>query len=207
MSKKIKITSIIVLIICLPVIYLFAQNASPGKETLDRLTGKADEALTFCKKNGYNTDYCILIDMSIHSGKHRMFVWNFANSTIEHQSLCAHGCGKGEQTSTGATPLFSNVDGSKLTSPGKYKIGKRAYSQWGIHVHYKLYGLEKTNSRAYQRIIVLHAHTPVPAKEIYPLHLPMGWSWGCPVTDNATMTYLDEKLKTTEKPVLLWIYH
>jgi len=54
---------------------------------------------------------------------------------------------------------------------------------------------------------VLHSHTPVPAIEIYPVHLPMGWSYGCPVTDNDTMTYLDAKLKSSKKPVLLWIYY
>jgi hypothetical protein len=35
----------------------------------------------------------------------------------------------------------------------------------------------------------------------------MGWSWGCPVTDDDTMTYLDAKLKDAKKPVLLWIYY
>ena len=40
-----------------------------------------------------------------------------------------------------------------------------------------------------------------------PIHLPMGWSFGCPVTDDDTMTYLDAKLKDSKKPVLLWIYY
>ena len=32
---------------------------------------KREEALSFCKKNNLDTKYCILIDMSIHSGKKR----------------------------------------------------------------------------------------------------------------------------------------
>lgn len=188
-------------------IYLYARDSAPAPHTVIRLNDKAKEALAFCKKNGYNTDFCILIDMKVHSGKHRMFVWNFNESTIERQALCAHGCGKDGLQSTGAKPLFSNVDGSYLSSLGKYKIGARAYSKWGINIHYKLHGLEKTNSNAFNRIIVLHSHTPVTETEIYPVHLPMGWSLGCPVTDDATMTYLDAKLKKTKKPVLLWVYY
>ena len=195
-------------LISVSTVYLFSQNSTPTKEeSAERLNEKAEEALSFCKKNGYNTDFCILVDMKIHSGKYRMFVYDFNNKKVERKALCAHGCGKDEKQSTGAQPLFSNEEGSLLTSLGKYKIGGSSYSQYGINVHYKLYGLESTNSNAFKRIIVLHSHTPVPATEIYPLHLPMGWSFGCPVTDNHTMTYLDAKLKNTKKPVLLWIYY
>ncbi|MDR3236310.1 MAG: murein L,D-transpeptidase catalytic domain family protein [Prevotellaceae bacterium] len=171
------------------------------------LYGKADEAFTFCEKKGVNTDFCILIDMKVHSGKYRMFIWDFNTRQVEHKALCAHGCGKDEKQSTGDMPLFSNISGSLLSSLGRYKTGERSYSQYGTHVHYKMHGLDSTNSRAFKRLIVLHAHTPVPAAEIYPVHLPMGWSFGCPVTDNATMTYLDKKLKMSKKPVLIWIYY
>lgn len=188
-------------------VYLFAQNPETTSQTNTRLEEKAAEALDFCKKNGYNTDFCILIDMKVHSGRNRMFVWNFKDNKIDRQALCAHGCGKGENRSTGGKPKFSNTDGSHLSSLGKYKIGVRSSSQWGIKVHYKMHGLEPTNNNAFKRIIVLHSHTPVPQREIYPAHMPMGWSWGCPVTDDATMTYLDGVLKKTKKPVLMWIYY
>lgn len=174
--------------------------------THERLTTKAAEALSFSKENNFNTDFCILVDMSIHSGRNRMFIWDFKKDSIDHQSLCAHGAGKDDQKSTGATPLFSNVNGSLLTSLGKYKVGARAASQYGINIHYKLHGLEPTNNNAFERIIVLHSYTPVPNKEMYPVHMPMGWSAGCPVIDNETMRYLDKKLQSVEKPVLLWIY-
>jgi hypothetical protein len=189
------------------IIFLFAQHSTLTKENITRIEEKAEEALSFCKTNGYNTDFCILIDMKIHSGKYRMFVYDFNNKQIERKALCAHGCGKGNMESTGSKPLFSNEEGSLLTSLGKYKIGIRSYSQWGINVHYKLHGLDSTNSNAFKRIVVLHSFTPVSSIEIYPLHLPMGFSQGCPVTDNETMTYLDTKLKNTEKSILLWIFY
>jgi len=205
--NALKIFIVCLLIFAIPTIYLFARNSEPSEEVSKRLKDKAVEALDFCKKKGYNTDFCILIDMKVHSGRHRMFVWNFKENKIERQALCAHGCGKDDQRSTGDKPLFSNVNGSYLSSLGKYKLGARSYSQWGINVHYKMHGLESTNNNAFKRIIVLHSHTPVTEREIYPLHMPMGWSLGCPVTDNTTMKYLDGKLKTTKKPVLLWIYY
>ena len=89
---------------------------------------------------------------------------------------------------------------------GKYRIGKRAYSLWGINVHYELHGLEETNN-AYKRIVVLHSHSPITQDEIYPSHLPLGWSFGCPVMDDETIKYLDEKLQKSQKPVLLWIFN
>jgi len=168
---------------------------------------KAKEALSFCKANDCSTDFCILIDMKIHSGKHRLFIYDFKKQEVERTALVAHGSGKGDKQSTGDEPLFSNEKGSLLTSLGKYKIGTRAYSQYGINVHYKLHGLEASNSNAFARIVVLHSFTPVPSGEIYPLHLPMGWSFGCPVTDDETMTLLDAKLKAAKKPVLLWIFY
>ena len=204
--KKIFFISLLVFIGVL-LIFLSFRNSAPSEESITRINEKAEEALSFCKANGYNTDFCILIDMKIHSGKNRMFVYDFNLEKVEREALCAHGCGKGDRKSTGAQPLFSNNEGSLLTSLGKYKTGIRSYSQYGINVHYKLHGLEPTNSNAFKRIIVLHSFTPVPSVETYPVHLPMGFSHGCPVTDNDMMTWLDAKLKDTEKPVLLWIYN
>lgn len=169
-----------------------------------RLKAKADTAKTYCKQKGFNTDYCILIDFSIHSGKNRFFVWDFKNDTIKHQSLVCHGYG---QKSTQKTPVFSNVEGSYCSSLGKYKMGVRSYSSWGINVHYKMHGLEKMNNNAFKRIIVLHSHNPMPEEEIYPRHLPLGWSQGCPVIDNKSMQNIDALLKQQKKPLLMWIYN
>lgn len=205
-KKHLIVIPFLILFTIVSILFLFSQNTTDMKDNNIRIEEKAKEALTFCKKNGYNTDFCILIDMSIHSGKYRMFIYDFINKKVERSSLCAHGCGKDNKKSTGEQPLFGNEEGSLLTSLGKYKIGIRSYSQWGINVHYKLHGLDTTNSNAFKRIIVLHSYNPVPSIEMYPLHMPMGWSFGCPVTDNTTMTLLDEKLKNGSKPVLLWIY-
>lgn len=172
--------------------------------TQQRLKVKACEAKAYCVSKGFNTNYCFLVDFSIHSGKRRFFVWDLKGDSIKYASLCAHGYGK---DGTPSKPVFSNVPGSLCSSLGKYKIGIRAYSKWGINVHYKLHGLEPTNDNAFKRIVVLHSYTPLPAAEIYPLHLPLGMSQGCPVICNETMRQVDALLKAETKSVLLWIYN
>jgi hypothetical protein len=164
---------------------------------------KAKEAESFCIKNKFNTKYCFLINFSIHSGKNRFMVWDFAKQKVLYSGLCCHGYG-GKSTEVKAE--YSNKSGSNCSSLGKYKLGKRAYSNWGINVHYKMHGLEKENSNAFKRIIVLHSYDYVEDTEIYPKYLPMGWSMGCPVVGNELMRQIDTLLKATKKPVLLWMY-
>ena len=43
---------------------------------------KANEALLFCKKKKFNTGFCVLIDMSLHSGVNRFLVWDFKKDTL-----------------------------------------------------------------------------------------------------------------------------
>ena len=176
-------------------------NATPNKTEL-----KANAALKFCKGNNYNTKYCYLVDMSIHSGKNRFFIWDFKSKAISDSGLVSHGCCDNiwSLDETKENPVFSNVPESHCSSLGKYKIGKRGYSSWGINVNYKLHGLDKTNSKAYDRIIVLHSWDAVSDEEVYPAGTPEGW--GCPAVSNSKMEKIDEMLKKSDHPVLLWIY-
>lgn len=169
----------------------------------NRLKLKADSAKVYCVDKGFNTNYCFLVDFCMHSGKKRFFVWDFRGDSVVYASLCAHGYGK---NSTASKPVFSNVEGSYCSSLGRYKVGIRSYSKWGINVHYKLHGLEPTNDNAFKRVIVLHSYDLVPATDIYPVHLPLGISQGCPVICNDVMRKVDKLLKGEAKPVLLWMY-
>ncbi len=56
-------------------------------------------------------------------------------------------------------------------------------------------------------MIVLHSYAPVPCGNIYPSHLPLGMSQGCPVICNEVMRQADIMLKKEKAPVLLWIYN
>ncbi|QYJ67342.1 murein L,D-transpeptidase catalytic domain-containing protein [Flavobacterium litorale] len=168
-------------------------------------TATHSEALAFCKNENFCTDYYFLIDMSIHSGKNRFYIYDFNAKKITDKRLVTHGsCDAYWQNPTKYTKAkFSNRAESHCSSKGKYKMGSRDYSSWGINVKYWLEGLEETNSNAKDRIIVLHSWDAVADKEIYPNYSPL--SWGCPAVSNNFMRQLDAKLKKTEKPVLLWI--
>jgi len=172
-------------------------------QTNDLYLSKIEEAKQFCNKNKMNTEFCFLVDFSKHSGKNRFYVYSFKEKRILYSGLVCHGIGK---NSTPQKPIYSNEIGSNCSSLGKYKIGKRAYSNWGINIHYKMHGLEKTNSNAFKRNVVLHSYDYVSETEIYPSHLTMGWSLGCPVVSNNLMKNIDTLLKKTKKPTLIWIF-
>jgi hypothetical protein len=188
---------------------LFLLSFSAGRTdsiAQDSINLKAQEALSFAQLKGYNQEFCILIDMSIHSGLNRIFVWDFEHNILLDSGLCAHGCGESTWGTDGTrtAPIFSNTPESHLSSIGKYKIGKRGYSNWGINVNYKLHGLEQSNDNAYERFIVLHSWDMVSETETHPTGTPEGW--GCPAVSNRFMTRLDNRLKDVSQPVLLWIY-
>ena len=174
---------------------------------LSRLKIKAEEALEFCTSKNLNRDFCILIDMSLHSGIKRFFVWDFKNNKISKEYLVGHGCGSNSwsKDNSKANPGFSNEDGSHLSSLGKYKLEGRGYSDWGINIKYLMHGLEETNSNALKRFIVFHSWNMMSDTEIFPKGSPEGW--GCPTVSNNAMKEIDPMIQKSGKPVLMWIYN
>jgi hypothetical protein len=189
--------------------FLFAVNTYASAPHIDtiRTRQKAKQALTFCRQRGYNTNYCILIDMSLPSGVKRFMVWDFNKNKILIAGLVSHGCGKMPWSGVWSKdkPVFSNADGSHCTPLGKYRINNRAYSAWGIHVKYFLDGLERTNSNALVRQVVFHSWEEVPESEVYPTGTPEGW--GCPAISNNTMKLVDPLIRKQKKHVMMWIYN
>lgn len=182
---------------------LFAEagTKAPTKDYSARHT----EALAFCKEKKFNEDYYFLIDLSEHSGRNRFFVYDFKQKRITDQNLVTHGsCDIPDNYSDKwEKARYSNKDGSHCSSLGKYKVGARDYSSWGIKVKYWLDGLEDSNSNARGRVVVLHSWDAVPDVEVYPDYSPL--SWGCPAVSDNFMRKLDTKLQAAKKPVLLWI--
>ncbi|MCO5231854.1 MAG: murein L,D-transpeptidase catalytic domain family protein [Chitinophagales bacterium] len=173
---------------------------------IEALQNKGNEALRFCKTKGYNTDFCILINMGEHSGLKRFYIWDFNNESIMYSFLVSHGCGESPWglDFSRENPMFSNSDGSHLTSLGKYKIGERGYSNWGINVKYLMHGLEPSNNNALRRTIVFHSWDIIPNREVYPRGVSEGW--GCPAVSNDAFRTIDPMLRHSSKPVLMWIY-
>lgn len=178
---------------------------APKPDSL-KIANKAAEALAFCKQKKYSTDFCILIDLGLHSGVNRFFIWDFKQQKVTLSCLTGHGCGDSPWSYDWSkeNPKFSNEEGSHCSSLGKYKIGKRAYSDWGIKVKYLLHGLDSTNSNALSRLIVFHSWDAISEHECYPNGSPEGW--GCPVISNANMRMVDELLKKSSAPVLMWVF-
>nr|WP_315028884.1 murein L,D-transpeptidase catalytic domain family protein [uncultured Chryseobacterium sp.] len=168
---------------------------------------KAEEALQFCTAKNFNTDFCILIDMSLHSGIKRFFIWDFKNNSVSEKYLVGHGCGLNSWSKDHSKdqPEFSNEDGSHLSSLGKYKLQGRGYSDWGINVKYLMHGLEETNSNALKRFIVFHSWNLMSDEETFPKGSPEGW--GCPTISNNAMKKIDPMIQNSKKPVLMWIYN
>lgn len=171
------------------------------KAAVVRLKGQAASLKEYAKANHFNTEYCFLVDMSIPSGKKRFFVYNMKKDSIENSSLVAHGWGSNR---AGDDHLeFSNIPNSGQTSLGKYKIGYSYDGTFGLA--FKLYGLDNTNSKAFERAIVLHSLSRVPDSETYPEDICN--SAGCPMVSASFLALLSQYIKSSQKPVLLWIYN
>jgi hypothetical protein len=166
-----------------------------------RLRRQADLIRGYAKANNYSMEYCFMVDMSIPSGKNRFFVYNMRKDSLEFSALVAHGFGS-TQKDCGDLLVFSNMPYSFKTSLGKYKIGKPYKGQYGLS--YKLYGLDSTNNRAFERAIVLHSDLHVPEKETYPGKIFQ--SAGCPTVSPSFLPILGSFIKSSQKPILMWIY-
>jgi hypothetical protein len=170
-----------------------------GEIYLSKLNAKVTAWKNDDDRSTYNSSFIFLIDMSVPSGKPRFVVYNLKKDSIEIAGLVTHGSG----SITGKrTLIFSNVPGSNCTSLGKYKIGNAYQGRFGLA--YKLHGLNKTNDRAFERFIVLHAHECVPDGEVYPLRICA--SQGCPTVSPAFLLNLRRYIDASSKPVLMWVY-
>ena len=159
---------------------------------------KAADAKLFVNQKGYNDAICFLVDMSLSSGQNRFFVYDLKKDTITNAGLVTHGrCNQywleGRK--------YGNTIGCGCTSLGKYKVGHSYNGRFG-HA-YKLYGLDKTNDKAFERFVVLHSHECVPETEVKD---DICQSDGCPTVSTGFLQWLKPVINASKKPVLLWVY-
>jgi len=172
-------------------------NGKPAPKP--NLQARLGQAKNYAVQNGYSTEYCFLIDMGIKSGKDRFFVYNLETNTVLLSGLVAHGsC----NTQFISQARFSNAPDCGCSSSGKYKVGSSYNGEWGPS--YRLYGLDRSNSNAFKRAIVLHGHDCIPDEEIYPRVLCN--SYGCPMVSKSFFEKLSRIIEKSENPILLWIY-
>lgn len=164
----------------------------------EKLKEKAIVAQAYASSHQFETGVCFLIDMSLPSGQNRFFVYDIKKDSILNSGLVTHGrCNQywleGRK--------YGNTVGCGCTSLGKYKVGYSYNGRFGLA--YKLYGLEKTNDKAFERFVVLHSHECVPSAE---LKEDICQSDGCPTVAPSFLLTLKKQIASTKKPILLWIY-
>ena len=192
-------------IVVLAILFLSCQKETPKLEIKAKdYTLQIKEAKEYCKKNGLNQSKFILIDLGLHSGLKRFFIYDLKTHKKTKSYMVSHGCGDNlwSGTSSKEKASISNEPDSHCSSIGKYIVSSRGISQWGIKVNYLLIGKDKTNSNAVKRAIVLHSWGEISSKEVYPNGTPEGW--GCPAVSDDDMKEIDLILKE-HKNMLMWI--
>lgn len=207
MKKTILFVSLIVAILCVVCNAKCFQKKDipPGDKTFSDYTKYHEEALKYCKSNKLNSSFYFLIDLSIHSGIKRFYLCDFSKQKITEKFMVSHGCGSffWSLDLSKSDPKISNEKDSHCSSTGKYIVGKRGISQWGIKINYLLHGMDSSNSNALKRNIVLHSWDAISEEEMFPNGTPEGW--GCPAVSNISLKRISAIIDSSKKPVLLWV--
>ena len=151
--------------------------ADPARDMLgnllleEALAAKADAASEI-----RNDRYFSVIDYRAPSNVPRYFLIDTDDMSAE-AFLVAHGKGS-DPDYDGMADRFSNIEGSKMTSLGAFVTGATYYGAHGLSL--KLKGLSPQNSRAEERLIVIHG-----ADYVNSSRRVLGRSWGCPALERS----------------------
>ncbi|MBU4538024.1 MAG: murein L,D-transpeptidase catalytic domain family protein [Bacteroidetes bacterium] len=179
---------------------------SLGFKTQVKLSAKAisqdkvSEIRNYLKGKYYNQDLVVFIDFKIPSNRYRFFIYDLKNSKILHQAIVSHG--SGSVTSNSSDLKFSNREGSYQSSLGKYEISNSYVGAFGKS--YRLKGLDRTNSNAVKRAIVLHALDCIPDVET---QNPACLSLGCPMLSKNSFRFAEKYIDTSKKPLILYAFY
>ena len=174
------------------------QANSIAPKEISKLRRQASLAKHFINQNNFDSSFCFLIDMSLAANRNRFFIYDLKKDSIVNSGLVTHGnCN--EYWLEGRK--YGNEIGCGCSSLGKYRIGISYYGRFGLA--FKLHGLDKTNSNAFKRYVVLHSHSCVPDKEVAG---EICQSSGCPTVSPGFLKELSVIIENANQPVLLWIY-
>jgi len=161
---------------------------------------KISEIKHFIKGSKYNPEIAVFINFKIPSGKHRFFVYDLKNGKILEKGIVSHGSGSVVENSEKL--VFSNIENSYQSSLGKYEIANSYIGNFGKS--YRLKGLDKTNSNAMKRAIVLHSLSCVKDEES---ENPACLSLGCPMLSPNFFKTVASYIDRSEKPILLYAFY
>jgi hypothetical protein len=173
----------------------------PVYSSKEKLVSQINKIKTFVNSSSkYNTEIGFFIDMEIASGKNRFFIYDLKNNKLLDKGLVGHG--SGSETGVPGKLKFSNTDNSLCTSLGKYSVGYSYQGTFGKA--YKLYGLDKTNSNAFNRNVVLHKYSKVPFEE---QETDICNSYGCPMVNDLFFDRIEKIIDNSKKKIILTIYY
>lgn len=169
----------------------------------ESIEARAEQALKYAGRKGMNTNYCLFVDYGIPSGSPRVFVWSFAEGRVVYRGHAMHGPGKG---STAETPVFSNAPGSHCSSIGKFEVTRRHGKR--NKTGYYLKGLERSNSQAYYRGIMIHSSMWVD-RNTWRKYIPLNARscLGCVTVSTRDMRYIGRLVEKEDRHLLLWSYY
>jgi hypothetical protein len=161
---------------------------------------KITELKTFIKGKNYNQDIAVFINYKIKSGKYRYFVYDFKNDKILQSAIVSHG--SGSDTYIYGNLKFSNTENSYQSSLGKFEIKESYSGKFGKS--YRLDGLDKTNSNARSRAIVLHSLGCVSDLES---DQPACLSLGCPMLSPKSFKETAKYIDISDKTMILYAFY
>ena len=205
------IAVILVIAVCIPFVphiynrYMkpLSKNYVDDKEWYDKTNPDSIEQVRdYCKRRGYSTEYYILVDFSIPSGKKRFFIYDLQSGRKVMSSYCMHGSGPGN---TDAKPKFSNKFGSGCTSLGRYTM--HGIGGKNIKNCIRLRGLDKSNCLAEMRGILIYSAGKVTRFHGEKKYIPIGSeSKGCFTVSRDCVRKVMEIYRNSSKqrPVMLF---
>jgi len=150
-------------------------KAEPAGELVGaELLREANTARAAYAEQITNTRYMTVIDYRARSHVPRFYLVDLSDMSAKAY-LVAHGKGS-DPNHDGMADIFSNIQGSKMTSLGSFLTGPTYVGAHGLSL--KLYGLEAQNDMAEDRLIVIHG-----ASYVSPTRRVLGRSWGCPALE------------------------
>lgn len=158
------------------------------------------EIKNYVKEKNYNQNIAFFLDFKIPSNKFRFFIFDLKKEKILEKGLVAHG--SGSVISNSEKLRFSNIEGSYQSSLGKYAISNKYFGTFGWS--YRLKGLEKSNSNALKRAIVMHALSCVKDSESSGKTC---LSLGCPMLSEAFFLTAAKYIDASKKPIILYAYY
>ena len=191
--------------ICFLFLFLIFSCDSKSQETVKQSSSllpanKIEQVKNFIKDKKYNQELAIFINFRIPSNKFRFFIYDLKNNKILEKAIVAHGSGSVVEGSNDL--VFSNTENSYQSSLGKYEIGSSYIGKFGKA--YQLKGLDKTNSNALKRAIVLHSYyciSDVETKELACLGL------GCPMLSPNFFKVAEKYIDGSKKPIILYAFY